>query len=256
MTKTLEFRWTVSRAQDTYGYNICTLFVDGSKAARCNGGGYDMEGTALGSWIARAYADRLLALRPEDMPAQSHWQPARNPRRICENLAGCEWTNAQITNAHAAGKDANIYLAHDAYTCPHCGAATRADARHGKRVDDGRSFYGLTFHDPNYDPGKAVIGEACADRTLDGKAEGKTVADAEAAGESLGLERYQAIYSASSKHATERHTVPSIDGGCGMESVRKIMQAIGLTLEYLPTRSKKSNLYTLHDAREEQRKSA
>lgn len=49
----LEFRWTVSRGRDTYGYNICSLYVDGKKFSSCNGGGYDMKGTSLGAWIEK-----------------------------------------------------------------------------------------------------------------------------------------------------------------------------------------------------------
>jgi hypothetical protein len=172
----LEFKWTTSRGRDSYGYNICSLYVDGCKVSSCNGGGYDMEGTAFGNWLAKAYADKL-----RDLPT-------------------------------------------------------------GKLA---KTFYGLTYHDPNYDPGKAKIGKDCTDRTMGQGSDGKTVADAEAAGESLGLERYQAFYSASSKHPTKRHTVPLIDGACGMSSVQRIAEAIGLTLEYLPVRSQKLTLYKL-----------
>lgn len=59
-THTAVIRWTVSRGRDTYGYNICTLMIDGIKVASCDGGGYDMEGTVLGEWLEEAYADRLL----------------------------------------------------------------------------------------------------------------------------------------------------------------------------------------------------
>jgi hypothetical protein len=197
---TLEFRWTVSRGRDSYGYNICSLYVDGRKVSSCNGGGYDMQGTALGNWIAKAYADRLLALQPADMPEQSHWEPAKNAKRFND----------------------------------------------GKRVSDGRYFYGLTYHDPNYDPGKAVVGKDTSDRTMGGT-EGETVEQAEAAGKSLGLERYQAFYSASSKVPTDRHTVPLIDGACGISSVQSIMKAIGLELQYVPTRSRRDSVYTLID---------
>ena len=27
----LKYKWTTSKAQDTYGYNICTLLVDGKR---------------------------------------------------------------------------------------------------------------------------------------------------------------------------------------------------------------------------------
>jgi len=62
MNKILEFKWTVSRGQDTYGYNICSLYVGGRKVSSCNGGGYDMEGTALGNWIMANFQDKLKKL--------------------------------------------------------------------------------------------------------------------------------------------------------------------------------------------------
>jgi hypothetical protein len=96
-----------------------------------------------------------------------------------------------------------------------------------------KEYYGLTFHDPNYDPGKAIISKDCLDRTLSGKSEGKTVEQAEKDGESLGLERYQAFYMASSPVPTETHTVPWIDGACGKSSVEKIINAIGFKLIHL-----------------------
>lgn len=182
----LEFKRTASRAQDSYGYNIYSLWVDGRKAASCNGGGYDMKGKCLGSWIAATYPDRLREL---DIPMTT---------------------------------------------------------RNGQPV---REYYGLSYHDPNFDPGKAVIGEGCDDRTLGNKGTGKTVAQAEASGESLGLERYQAFYQASSSVPTARHTVPLIDGACGKSSVEKIMAAISLSLEYVPGRqNRKDDIYILHDS--------
>ena len=55
----LEFRWSISRGRDTYGYNICSLWVDGYKVAACNGGGYDMEGTVFAIWIESNFQKRL-----------------------------------------------------------------------------------------------------------------------------------------------------------------------------------------------------
>ncbi len=60
--KLLEFKWSVSRGRDTAGYNICTLYVDGKKVSSCNGGGYDMKGTALADYIEAAYQDRLVRI--------------------------------------------------------------------------------------------------------------------------------------------------------------------------------------------------
>lgn len=243
MSTTLEFRWTTSRARDTYGYNVCTLFVDGHKAARCNGGGYDMQGTCLGNWLAKAFADRLVALKPDDMPPNSHWEQAKNPRKVCRNL--------ECILPEVEGGEVKIgYYPHDMENCPHCGKELDVDWHDGRRIDDGRYFYGLTFHDPNYDPGKAVIGEDCSNRTLGGE-DGQTVEQAEAAGVSFGLERLQAAYSASSKHATPRHTVPLIDGACGFDCVRKIAEAIGLSLELVKgRRNRRDDIWILHDSRE------
>lgn len=242
---TLEFKWGTSRGRETYGYTICSLYVDGRKVASCNGGGYDMKGTALGNYIARAFSERLRALKPEQMEEHSHWERAEKPRRICEDL--------ECAIKHASGDDEKrelCYLPHDVETCPHCGGETRIDWQDGKRVEDGRYMYGLTFHDPNYNPGKAKIGTDCSDRTFGG-AEGETVEQAEAEGKSLGLERYQAFYSASSKVPTERHTVPLIDGACGFDSVQRIVRAIGLELKHVPVRSRKLDIYELVDQRAE-----
>lgn len=181
----LEFRWTISRAQDSYGYNICSLWVNGRKATSCSGGGYDMIGTCLGTWIATTYPDRLLQL---EIPMTT---------------------------------------------------------RNGKPVQE---YYGLSYHDPTFDPGKAIIGEGCSDRTLGTKSSGKTVEQAEIDGESLGLERYQAFYQASSSVPTARHIIPLIDGACGLSSVEKIMGAICLSLEYVVGKcNRKDDVFILHD---------
>ncbi len=61
-TKVLQFKWTISRGRDTYGYNICSLYVDGKKVTSCNGGGYDMIGTCLGDWIEKEFREELKSL--------------------------------------------------------------------------------------------------------------------------------------------------------------------------------------------------
>ena len=159
MGKILEFKWTVSRAQDSYGYNIVTLYVDGTKVSRCNGGGYDMQGTCLGDWVARHFEKEILGLKTE--------------------------------------------------------------------------FYGLTFHDPNFNPGKAVLED------------GKTVEEKELKGESLGLDRYQQFYKASNPLPTERHIIPLINGACGFSSVERVLTAIGYHLRWIPTRKRDDSLYEL-----------
>jgi hypothetical protein len=57
-----EFKWTISRGRDTYGYNICTLYINGEKVSSCSGGGYDMQGTALGDWIEMQFPEELKTL--------------------------------------------------------------------------------------------------------------------------------------------------------------------------------------------------
>lgn len=131
-THIVRFSIGTSRAEATYGYNIVTCYVDREKVGRCNGGGYDMQGTALAPWLER-------------------------------------WV-----------------------------AKHRPDAE----------FYGLSWRDPDYKTPKEVL-------------------DREEAGESLGLERYQAFYAATSPTRTDRHTVPLIEGGTGLDH---IVRACGMTL--------------------------
>ena len=74
----LKFKWTTSKAQNTYGYNVCTLLVDGQKVSRCNGGGYDMQGTCLGSWIEKAFKKDLLKFKQDFYGLTFHnpnWKP-------------------------------------------------------------------------------------------------------------------------------------------------------------------------------------
>lgn len=240
--ESVTIRWGTSRGRDSYGYTTCSLRNQrGERVAACNGGGYDMRGTVLGDWLARTFPNELRAIKAADMPARSHWEPAR--ARVC--CGKCE-EEARDAFHKALAADENAVRAElpklpdDCFECPVCKGPTR-QSREGKTVQDGRSFYGLTFHDPNYDASKAVIGRDCSDRTLthpDGSSEGKTVGEAEAAGVSVGLERLQATYKASSKHATERHTVPSIDGGCGESCVLDVARAIGITLRKVADTSK------------------
>jgi hypothetical protein len=76
----LELKWTVSRGRDTYGYNICSLYVDGKKVSSCNGGNYDMEGTALGLWVQAAFAEELVKTVTTEFYglcfANPHWKPS------------------------------------------------------------------------------------------------------------------------------------------------------------------------------------
>jgi len=168
MEHTLVFKWGVSRGRATYGYSICSLYVNGKKVAMCNGGGYDMQGTVFGNWIASKFKDELLKL--------------------------------EIPMSRGNGEDV-------------------------------REYYGLTYHDPNYNPGEEII-------------DGETVEEKEKSGKSMGLERYQSFYKESSRIPTERHTVPMIDGACGFTAVERIIKALGYKLEYIHNNSKES-IYVL-----------
>ena len=64
--KSFEIKWTVSRATNTYGYNICSLYQNKKKVTFCKGGGYDMKGTCLGDWLKINYEDRLKKLCSSD----------------------------------------------------------------------------------------------------------------------------------------------------------------------------------------------
>ena len=61
--ETLSFKWTTSRARNSYGYNICTLKNSrNEKIASTCGGGYDMKGTALGEMINKYFPNELKKL--------------------------------------------------------------------------------------------------------------------------------------------------------------------------------------------------
>lgn len=208
-TIVLQFRWTVSRGRETYGYNICTLLADGVRVAACNGGGYDMKGTALGNFIAANFADRLRRRISAD--------PVTCPR--CDGLGA--W-DEEYHNVRGG-----------VHPCTSCKGT-------GKVVPE---WYGLSFHDPDFDPGKAVITTGFGGDPLE---KPMTVAEAEAAGESLGLDRYQAFHSASTRFPDEKHRIPLIDGACGFSSVEKIAEAIGLSVQYVSDGPRDSSTYLLH----------
>ncbi len=74
----LKFKWTVSRGRDTYGYNICSLWVDGRKVSSCNGGGYDMKGTALAEWMQeKKFKEEIKKLDPEKYYGLSEYEGKR-----------------------------------------------------------------------------------------------------------------------------------------------------------------------------------
>ncbi len=62
-TTVLKFKYGTSKGRDTYGYTIVTLYANGERVARTCGGGYDMRGTCLGSFIKKNYLERLKTLK-------------------------------------------------------------------------------------------------------------------------------------------------------------------------------------------------
>lgn len=60
--KSLTVKWSISKAQDTYGYNICSVINDDTgERFKCLGGGYDMLGTSLANFIQQEYQAELIA---------------------------------------------------------------------------------------------------------------------------------------------------------------------------------------------------
>lgn len=56
------FKYGVSKGQDSYGYNIVSLYVDGVKVAMSIGSGFDQHGSCLGNWLTNTYNIRLIKL--------------------------------------------------------------------------------------------------------------------------------------------------------------------------------------------------
>lgn len=75
--KNLHFRWTISKGRETYGYNICTLLVDGIVKGKCNGGGYDMQGTSLGKWLQADYTNRIEKLFSKEIEKAKEQKPLK-----------------------------------------------------------------------------------------------------------------------------------------------------------------------------------
>ena len=106
-TGSLEIRYTISRGADTYGWNICTLRIDGRRVASCKGGGYDMRGTCLAGWIKKQFPDELRRLSPAEFYGLSFWdQRAKKFRKhwrpgyIVGLNGGCGWNSMErILNA-------------------------------------------------------------------------------------------------------------------------------------------------------------
>jgi len=65
ITYKLKFKWITSKGRFTYGWNICSLYIDGKKVGSVNGGNYDMKGSVFGTWVQSQFKDDLINLDKE-----------------------------------------------------------------------------------------------------------------------------------------------------------------------------------------------
>ena len=88
--KFLEYKWTISRGRDTYGWNICTLW-DGDRAYRCNGGGYDMQGTVFGEWLMANHMEEIIEkVKPYDESNCNYGFHFRNDKYYLDGACGLD----------------------------------------------------------------------------------------------------------------------------------------------------------------------
>jgi hypothetical protein len=114
MTKILNFKWTVSKARETEGYNICTLLVNGEKAASCKGVGYDMKGTCLAEYLCKAYQPQLLAIKDQA------YHKVEDIKIEATEKSSLHWTDKRTTNEQGLygmtlsvyndGRDPSMYI--------------------------------------------------------------------------------------------------------------------------------------------------
>jgi hypothetical protein len=81
--KFLTFKWTTSRGRNTYGYNICSLYVDGKKVASCSGGGYDMQGSCFGDWLEKQFKEEIKTLDVDKYYGLSEYNGVRHLDGTC-----------------------------------------------------------------------------------------------------------------------------------------------------------------------------
>jgi len=63
-TTALSLSWSISKAEETYGYTMARLEdLSTGKKYRCVGGGYDMEGTVFADWLQDVYQKELLQIK-------------------------------------------------------------------------------------------------------------------------------------------------------------------------------------------------
>ena len=58
----IQWKWGTSRGQDSYGYTICSCYIDGQKSGSTCGGGYDLRGTAYAEAVLKMFHVELRTL--------------------------------------------------------------------------------------------------------------------------------------------------------------------------------------------------
>lgn len=82
-------KWTVSRAKDTYGYNVVTLLdADTGFKFKASGGGYDMTGTVFAEWVQSKFQKELLTIKNRAYSVHNVDKQERNHSKRKDYLYG------------------------------------------------------------------------------------------------------------------------------------------------------------------------
>jgi len=95
-TEYVVVRWTTSKGRDTYGYNICSMLIDGNKEFSCNGGGYDMTGTVWADFIKSRFLGKLKKLNASKFYGLRFYN---TKRQKCQNTWTGEHVNVSLDGA-------------------------------------------------------------------------------------------------------------------------------------------------------------
>ena len=71
----IEFKWGTSKGTNSYGFNICSMYLNGEKLASNTGVGYDMKGTCLAEFIKKNFKDTLKTLKGNEYYGLSFYDP-------------------------------------------------------------------------------------------------------------------------------------------------------------------------------------
>lgn len=136
-THVLRLKWTTSRGQDTYGWNICTLVDETTgQRYRTTGGGYDMAGAVFGDWLQETAQARLRALPTLDYGARRHESGNVTLDGACglsSMLRLAEAVGADVTRTHDRKGNTTGWLVRFPLDepCDGCGADPGEECRPG-----------------------------------------------------------------------------------------------------------------------------